>query len=202
MALTRMTAPSPIGALAAAALWPAVAGDAVAQGSVASDRAALEALYDATGGAGWTDSTNWKTTAPLREWRGVTTDRAGRVTELHLYDNGLAGLIPPALGNLADLRSLRLPYNDALTGPIPDALGRLANLEYLNLGANALTGPVPDALGSLGNHQGVGPQLECLDRHGAGRRCDPDPGGEPDGAARRDDGVGVRRGRSVGDAAR
>ena len=36
--------------------------------SLASDRAALEALYDATGGASWTDGTNWKTSAPLGEW--------------------------------------------------------------------------------------------------------------------------------------
>ena len=32
------------------------------------ERAVLEALCDATGGAGWTDSANWKTAAPLGEW--------------------------------------------------------------------------------------------------------------------------------------
>ena len=47
--------------LAAVAVWAGLAADAVAQGRVESDRAALEALYDATGGAGWTDSTNWNT---------------------------------------------------------------------------------------------------------------------------------------------
>ena len=48
--------------------------DADPQGSVESDRAALEALYDATSGPDWTDSTSWKTSAPLGEWYGVTTD--------------------------------------------------------------------------------------------------------------------------------
>ena len=31
----------------------------------AQDRAALVVLYDATGGANWTDSTNWRATRPL-----------------------------------------------------------------------------------------------------------------------------------------
>ena len=65
--------------LAAVALWAGLAADAAAQGNAAADRAALEALYDATGGPGWTDSTNWKTSAPIGEWFGVTTDAAGRV---------------------------------------------------------------------------------------------------------------------------
>ena len=33
--------------------------------SVAADKAALEALYDATDGSNWTTSTNWTTTEPL-----------------------------------------------------------------------------------------------------------------------------------------
>lgn len=41
------------------------AAEALAQGSVATDRAALEAFYDATGGPDWSINTNWKTSAPL-----------------------------------------------------------------------------------------------------------------------------------------
>ena len=37
-------------------------------GSVGSDRAALVALYNATGGASWTDSTNWLSDRPIGEW--------------------------------------------------------------------------------------------------------------------------------------
>ncbi len=37
-----------------------------------TDRAALEALYDATGGASWTTSTNWKETSRLRQTWTVT----------------------------------------------------------------------------------------------------------------------------------
>ena len=150
--------------------------DADPQDSVESDRAVLEALYDATGGPDWTDGRNWKTSAPLGEWHGVTTDADGRVTELDLHGNGLAGFVAPALGNLGNLESLSLGWNDltgpipaslgnlarlrrldlsgrgdttGLTGPIPAELARLANLEWLSLGGNGLTGPIPAELGRL-----------------------------------------------------
>ena len=115
-----------------------------------SDRAALEALYDATGGPNWTDNTNWKTSAPLDEWYGVTTDANGRVTTLRLDGNALSGPIPAELGNLANLRELGLPSNE-LTGSIPVEFGRLTSLTWLGLWNNALTGPIPEALGRLVN---------------------------------------------------
>ena len=126
----------------------AVAGDAAAQGSPASDRAALEALYDTTGGAGWTDGTSWKTSAPLGDWHGVTTDASGRVTELKLGDNGLTGSVPAALGGLTRLKWLDLSSNE-LGGSIPRALEDLANLQFLNLSRNGLSGSVPEWLGNM-----------------------------------------------------
>ena len=125
--------------VAVVALCAGLAAGAAAQGSVAADRVALEALYDATGGPGWIDNTNWKTAAPLDEWFGVTTDTAGRVTRLELPGNGLAGPIPAALGELALLRNLdfgnrwdsaaQQSVENTLTGPIPAELGNLVNLE-------------------------------------------------------------------------
>ncbi len=72
------------------------------------DRRALEALYRATNGSGWTDSTNWLSDAPLSEWFGVDTDGSGRVTSLWLPGNGLSGPIPPELGQLSRLWGLNL----------------------------------------------------------------------------------------------
>ena len=51
---------------------------------IASDRAALMALYEATDGDNWTNNTNWGSDAPLGTWHGVTTDYRGRVTRLYL----------------------------------------------------------------------------------------------------------------------
>ena len=136
--------------LAAVACCTVFPADARAQGSIATDRAALEALYDATDGPSWTDSTNWKTHAPLGEWYGVTTDADGRVIDLLLSGNTLTGPIPPELGNLENLENLGLGFN-ALTGRIPRELGALTGLWQLHLAGNALSGPIPAELGNLTN---------------------------------------------------
>ena len=129
-------------------LWAGLAAGAAAQGSAATDRIALEALYDATGGPGWTDNTNWKTSAPLDEWYGVTTDANGRVTDLKLHDNSLEGPIPDAIGDLSKLDRLHL-FSNVLSGPIPNALERLISLRTLSLSWNDLTGPVPAWVGNM-----------------------------------------------------
>ena len=41
-----------------------------AQGSIESDREALIALYDSTGGDNWNNNTNWKSDKSLGEWYG------------------------------------------------------------------------------------------------------------------------------------
>ena len=68
----------------------------------------LVALYDATDGRNWNYNTNWLSDRPFREWAGVGTDRAGRVTHLFLGNNALSGRIPGELGDLANLEVLHL----------------------------------------------------------------------------------------------
>ncbi len=160
------------GVLAATALWAAVAADPVAQDDAASDRAALEALYRATGGDGWADNTNWLSDRPLGDWFGVEADEDGRVTGLRLggwdetardfIGNGLTGTLPLELGTLSRLRSLEIGGSRGLTGPIPGESGNLADLESLSLQANGLTGPIPAELGHLVNLEGLSLSLNTL----------------------------------------
>ena len=83
------------------------------------DRAALVALYDATGGPNWVDSTNWLSDLPVADWFGVAADADdGRVIGLGLPDNQLSGQIPPEIGSLDKLVSLSLTGNQ-LSGEIP-----------------------------------------------------------------------------------
>ena len=129
-------------------VWGGLVTEAGAQGSAASDQAALAALYDATGGATWENSTNWKTNAPLNQWFGVQTDAAGRVIEIRLRENALKGSLPTALRNLDRLGTLELGGND-LTGAVPSWLGELSNLRALALWGNELTRTIPAALQNL-----------------------------------------------------
>ena len=118
--------------------------------TAATDRAALVALYDTTGGANWTDNTNWRGNSSIGEWYGVTTNDDGRVTELRLQQNNLSGQIPAALGNLSNLEVLLL-WDNEITGPVPTWLSGLTSLEVLGLGGNQLMGPIPSELGNLQN---------------------------------------------------
>ncbi|MCZ0940639.1 MAG: hypothetical protein OXJ55_18485 [Caldilineaceae bacterium] len=115
-----------------------------------SDREALVALYNATGGANWTNNTNWLSDRPLDEWHGVHTDEFGRVTSLMLGTNRLIGTLPSELGDLANLTNLDLTHNQ-LSGALPFELGDLANLTDLWLAGNQLSGALPPELGNLTN---------------------------------------------------
>ena len=113
-----------------------------------SDRDILEVFYNATGGPNWRNNDNWLTDAPLDAWHGVEADTSGRVRELSLEFNGLAGRIPPELGSLQGPVGFNLHWN-ALTGPIPPELGNLSSLRWLYLSVNDLTGPIPPEFGNL-----------------------------------------------------
>ena len=120
--------------------------------ALTSDRDLLVEVYRATGGPDWYNNNNWLTDAPLRSWHGVNTDSQGRVTELSLGSNGLAGPIPPEVISFTKLRDLSL-WGNELSGPIPPELGSLANLRVLFLTQNGLSGPIPPELGELANLQ-------------------------------------------------
>ena len=110
--------PSELGSLTSLshlALWhnPDLAGPVPAAVGVAVDRAALAAVYWATGGASWTNA--WANPYafydPLSDWSGVTTGTSGRVTHVRLGNRGLAGPVPAAPG-----RELTIPLTATPAG--------------------------------------------------------------------------------------
>ncbi len=108
---------------------------------------------------GTTGNLNWSADVAIGHWDGIdridklSDDSEYRVLTVWLAVENLGGVIPPELGNLANLRTLRLNYN-RLTGPIPPELGNLANLTDLRLASssnegNQFTGCVPASLRHL-----------------------------------------------------
>ena len=102
------------------------------------DRGALEELYDAHGGSGWTRKSGWITEDNLGNWDGVTVDNSGRVTRLDLSNNGLTGEIGDSIANLTALKSLstdpaslNLKNNASLSGTLPPRfVENIPNLPY------------------------------------------------------------------------
>ncbi|CAM9925777.1 unnamed protein product [Scytosiphon promiscuus] len=129
-----------------------------------TDRDVLVALYNATDGPNWKNSSNWNTDAELSEWHGVTLNGEGRVEALWLNSHGLRGPIPKELGALSKLEQLYLQSN-GLTGPIPPELGKLGALRCLYLSGNYLSGPIPPELGKLTSLKQLQLQFNQLTGH-------------------------------------
>ena len=94
------------------------AAPATDAGTVATDRAALVAFYNAMDGDNWTNNENWLSDAPMNEWHGVGTNSEGRVFHLRLTDNQLSGELPSELGSLSFLIVLGAAEN-RVSGEIP-----------------------------------------------------------------------------------
>ena len=141
------TAPEPTTASAEpSTTLAATTAPPLARTSTTTDREALIAHYNATGGPTWTYNDNWLSDAPTTEWYGVTTDLStDRVTSLGLRNNELSGETLSELGNLASLTELTLHENQ-LSGGIPPELGNLASLIVLFLEGNQLSGCVSGSL--------------------------------------------------------
>jgi len=113
-----------------------------------TEREALIALFNATGGYNWSINNGWNGAAGTEcDWYGVGCSY-GSVSRIVLDDNSLSGSIPAELGNLTNLTSLYLNVN-SLTGSIPSELGNLTNLVFLSLNNNSLSGSIPTELGNL-----------------------------------------------------
>ena len=114
------------------------------------ERTALNAIYEAAAGSGWTQQENWGSDKPLNEWYGVETDDEGHVTALRLPKNNLAGNILEPLGKLTALRHIDLSWNmlggeisTKAGGEMRSDLDNLSELETINLSHNSFEGGIP-----------------------------------------------------------
>ena len=118
------------------------------------DKNALIALYNSTSGANW--SNLWDLTSNMNFWYGVDLNEAGRVIKLNLRSNNLIGMLPLELGNLTELKEIKLNRTftigqipNAISGSIPSTFGNLKELQILNLGSLGLTGSIPSEVGEM-----------------------------------------------------
>ena len=167
------------------ALCPPPAPDAgltrSGQQSYETDKDALIALFEATGGKrysatkniddhSWKTKTNWLSDRPIGTWYGVHTERLGTdkecaddsddcrvvaidlsVSDVELNVSSTYFLISPA--SAFGEAFVEAQLGNGLTGQLPPQLGSLGELKYLNLSKNQLTGPIPPELGNLKNLQ-------------------------------------------------
>ena len=110
-----------------------------------TDKTALEAFYDGTGGTGWTTDTNWKgsTLDSTSAWHGVTLGTSGvnddRVTGLDLSNNNVrASTLPAELGELSRMTSLDLSDNANLRGIIPDAWAEMTQMLTIDVSGTGI----------------------------------------------------------------
>ena len=131
------------------------------------ERFALAEFHEMTDGTSWNSRSAWVSDVDVGDWYGVTTE-SGRVIEISLADNGLAGPLPSEIANLAELRVLNLAGN-ALSGAFPHAVARLHELNELRVARNTgLAGVLPFALRWL-------EQLRVLDYDETGLCASPSP---------------------------
>ncbi|XP_059436695.1 probable LRR receptor-like serine/threonine-protein kinase At3g47570 [Corylus avellana] len=106
-------------------------------------------------------TSNWSINTSVCNWIGITCgSKHHRVTALNLSYMGLAGTIPPLMGNLSFLVKLSVT-NNSFHGSIPNELARLYRLKLLDFGFNDINGEIPSWMGSLS-------KLQYLFLHGNG----------------------------------
>lgn len=129
-----------------------------------AERQALVDLYNSTGGAAWTNNTNWNTGDPCdNNWFGIACNATkDHVRKIDLESNKLDGTLPSSLAGLTALEWF-VASDNQLTGPIPSLTG-LTVLKYFYAWGNQLTGPIPSLTGltaleffSVADNQLTGP---------------------------------------------
>ena len=114
--------------------------------SSSTERQALVAFFEATGGSQWKNNDGWLSDKDHCDWFGIRCWKNKKVQSLSLEDNGLIGTITQEIGELTQLQTLNLSKNK-LEGSLPSSMSALSRLHYLMLNNNRLSGELPASLG-------------------------------------------------------
>ena len=136
-----------------------------------SNRFALATLYFSTNGPNWNNNTKWLSSEDVCDWwtsvidesplsyktylelcrGGMLSSQGVGMTQLILKENGLDGTLPPELGLMSALTTVRIDAN-SLDGDIPEFVWQ--NWQHLvtgSLSRNNFTGSVPSVFGLMTN---------------------------------------------------
>ncbi len=91
-----------------------------------TDSLAMIDLYNSTNGPGWTNHSNWLTSAPLYSWFGIFSGDSIHVQVITLNNNNLVGTLPSSLGNLTSDGMYINLSNNRLSGSLPRLFDQLA----------------------------------------------------------------------------
>ncbi|KAL2923794.1 Polygalacturonase inhibitor 1 [Bienertia sinuspersici] len=129
-----------------------------------NDKRALLEIKAHLGGENASPFSNWNPKTDCCRWNNVGCDHqgAGRVNfglngAFLVINNAddVVGQLPPVVGDLPYLISLRFLYLPNLIGPIPTTIAKLTNLQVLEFGSNNMDGPIPDMFENLKNLESV-----------------------------------------------
>jgi Leucine-rich repeat (LRR) protein len=105
---------------------------------VLSERAVLEALYQALDGDGWRLKDYWlDPDIPVCQWHGITCSAAGSVESIRLMQNGLVGNVPSSIYALPNLKEINFASNSGVDMTF-DGIQAASRLEFLNVGETGL----------------------------------------------------------------
>jgi Leucine-rich repeat (LRR) protein len=114
----------------------------------AQDSVSLTQFYASTNGKDW--AVTWELGKPMNTWFGVKLNADGRVIELVMPNNNVAGVLLPTLANLCNLQVLSLystfPYNSSsnrLYGSLPTQMNQLKALTDFTVFGTGLSGQIP-----------------------------------------------------------
>eukprot|EP01113_Clastostelium_recurvatum_P050919 TRINITY_DN9770_c0_g1_i3.p1 TRINITY_DN9770_c0_g1~~TRINITY_DN9770_c0_g1_i3.p1 ORF type:complete len:1304 (+),score=283.48 TRINITY_DN9770_c0_g1_i3:126-4037(+) len=106
----------------------------------------------------WLEQRGWNTTRLLVNgdidtidactWYGVPCDVQNTITSLTLGRNGLQGILPSSICDLASLTYLDVSQNDIM-GTLPECLGNLTLLEHLYVSSTRFHGNLPSSMANM-----------------------------------------------------